>query len=83
VGEVLVAKLGCKLGVRPVLTHLSVDSKEAGLYSAFDDYWLVCEVTVSLGSSRIDELNQKVEFIKGNRSDLVGFKLIKAVYTIE
>ena len=81
-GEVLAAKLEEKLGVRPVFTRLFIDSKEVDLYSAFDDYWLVCEATVRFGSSMIDELNQKVELIKRSRPDLVRPKLIKAVYTI-
>jgi len=81
-GEVLAAKLEEKLGVRPVFTRLFIDSKEVDLYSAFGDYWLVCEATVRFGSSMIDELNEKVELIKRSRPDLVRSKLIKAVYTI-
>ncbi|MEM4312244.1 MAG: hypothetical protein QXX95_07640 [Nitrososphaerales archaeon] len=70
-----------EIGIDISLDRIFVDSKDINIYGVSSDLCVIGEATVRLGVGLIDELVEKVKFIKSKRPDLLRDKLIKVIYT--
>ena len=80
--EVVAFQVQTKLGVSLHFTRIFVDSREVDLYASAGDLWVVVEAATRLGVKLVTEVDEKVDLIRQHRPDLVGKRLIKAVYTV-
>ncbi|MEM3045157.1 MAG: hypothetical protein QXV77_06665 [Candidatus Bathyarchaeia archaeon] len=79
--DVVRHRLKEELGVVVAVDRLFIDDKEIDLYGVGDDLVLVGEATVRLGVRLLDELEDKINYLRLNRPELLRPRLIKAVYT--
>ncbi len=69
-----------KLGVEVELGRLFIDKREINIYGSVGDICVIGEATVRLGKGLIDELKEKIEFIREKRPELLKPKVIKVIY---
>jgi hypothetical protein len=74
-------RLKTDLGVEIRLSRLFIDSREVDAYGAADELCVVCEATIRMGTGLVDELLDKIAFIKVRRPELLRPRIIKAIYT--
>jgi hypothetical protein len=74
-------RLKTDLGVEIRLSRLFIDSREVDVYGAAEELCVVCEATVRMGTGLVDELLDKIAFIKVRRPELLRPRIIKAIYT--
>ena len=79
--DVIKHRLKSDLGLDIVLSRIFVDDREINIYGATSDICIIGESTVRLGLGPIDELEEKIDFIKHRRPELLRRKLIKVIYT--
>lgn len=63
------------------MNRLFVDTKEVDIYGAVGDLCIIGEAAVRLGTSLIDELKEKIKFIRERKPELIKPRLIKVIYT--
>ncbi len=78
--DVVGYRLRNELAVDIKLERIFVDGKEIDLYGAAEDLCVVGEATVRLGVRLIDELEEKIAFLRSRRPDLLRRRIIKVVY---
>jgi chromosome segregation ATPase len=78
--DVIRHRLRGELNIDVPLDRIWVDSKEVNIYGASGDLFVVGEATVRLGVKLLDELEEKIDYIKRRKTDLIRPKLIKVVY---
>ena len=74
-------RLKTDLGVEIRLERLFVDSREVNVYGVSDDLCVVGEAAVRLGTGLVDELLDKIAFMRARRPELLRPKIIKVIYT--
>ena len=79
--DVIKHRLKSELNVDIPLDRVWVDGKEVNIYGASGDLCVVGDATVRLGVKLLDELEEKIDHIRGRRPDLLRPRLIKAIYT--
>jgi len=79
--DVIRHRLRGELNVDISLDRVWVDGKEVNIYGASADLCVVGEATVRLGVKLLDELEEKIDYIRGRRPDLLRPRLIKVIYT--
>lgn len=77
--DVIRHRLKSELNGDVPLDRIWVDSKEVNIYGASGDLCVVGEATVRLGAKPLDELEEKIDYLKGRRPDLLRSRLIKVV----
>jgi len=78
--DVVGYRLRNELAVDIKLERIFVDGREINLYGAVGDLCVVGEATVRLGVRLIDELEEKIAFLRSRRPDLLRRRIIKVVY---
>lgn len=78
--DVVGYRLRNELAVDIKLERIFVDGREINLYGAVGDLRVVGEATVRLGVRLIDELEEKIAFLRSRRPDLLRRRIIKVVY---
>jgi len=78
--DVVGYSLSNELAVDIKLERIFVDGREINLYGAVGDLCVVGEATVRLGVRLIDELEEKIAFLRSRRPDLLRRRIIKVVY---
>ena len=78
--DVVRQRLKEELGVDVALDRLFIDEREINLYGAKDDLCVVGEVSIRLGVRLLDELEEKIDFLKLRKPELLRAKLVKVVY---
>ena len=78
--DVIRSRLRGDLGVDVPLNRIWVDSKEVNIYGASGDLCVVGEATVRLEVKLLEELEEKIDYLRGRRPDLLRPRLIKVVY---
>ena len=78
--DVVGYRLRNELAVDIKLERIFVDGGEINLYGAAGDLCVVGEATVRLGVRLIDELEEKIAFLRSRRPDLLRRRIIKVVY---
>jgi len=78
--DVIRSRLKSELNVDVTLDRIWVDSQEINIYGASGDLCVVGEATVRLVVKLLDELEEKIDYLKGRRPDLLRSRLIKVVY---
>jgi len=74
-------RLKQELGIDVELDRVFVDSEEIDIYGATGDICIIGEATTRLGPKRVQRLRGRIELIKQRRPELLGKKIIKAIYT--
>ncbi|MEN3048470.1 MAG: hypothetical protein ABDH63_06800, partial [Candidatus Caldarchaeales archaeon] len=74
-------RLKTELGVEIELDRIFIDSREINIYGAADDLCVVGEAAVRLGTALVDEVLDKLSFMKARRPDLLRKRIIKVIYT--
>jgi len=78
--DVIRHRLRSELNIDVPLDRVWVDGKEVNIYGASGEICVVGEATVRLGVKLLVELEEKVDFIRARKPDLLRPKLIKVVY---
>jgi hypothetical protein len=78
--DVVGYRLRNELAVDIKLERIFVDGRKINLYGAVGDLCVVGEATVRLGVRLIDELEEKIAFLRSRRPDLLRRRIIKVVY---
>jgi len=78
--DVVRHRLKDELNVDIPIDRIWVDDREVNIYGASGDLCVIGEATVRLGVKLLDELEEKIAYIRGRRPDLLKPKLIKVVY---
>ena len=79
--DVIKHRLKSELGLDIALNRIFIDDREIDIYGATHDICIIGEATVRLGLGLIDELEEKIDFIKRRKPELLRPKLIKVIYT--
>ena len=79
--DVVRHRLKDEMGLNVKLTRIFIDDKEINIYGATDNLYVIGEATVRLGIGLVDELEEKVELVKGKKPELTRPKMIKVIYT--
>jgi len=64
------------------LDRLSIEDFEMNIYGVSGDVCVLGEVTVRLGHTLVDELEEKINFLKNKKPELLKPKMIKVIYTM-
>jgi len=78
--DVVRHRLRDELNIDIPLDRIWVDDREINIYGASGDICVIGEATVRLDVKLLDELEEKIAYIRGRRPDLLKPKLIKVVY---
>jgi hypothetical protein len=79
--DVIEKRLKDELGLDIKLNRIFVNEKEINIYGSFADICVIGEATVRLGKRLIEELEEKIKFLKEIKPELVKPKIIKVIYT--
>ena len=79
--DVIEKRLKDELGLDIKLSRIFVNEKEINIYGSFADICVIGEATVRLGKRLIEELEEKIKFLKEIKPELVKPKIIKVIYT--
>lgn len=78
--DVVKHRLKDELNIDIPIDRIWVDDREINIYGASGDICVIGEATVRLDVKLLDELEEKIAYIRGRRPDLLKPKLIKVVY---
>ncbi|MEM3418655.1 MAG: hypothetical protein QXY18_00770 [Nitrososphaerota archaeon] len=79
--DVIGKRLKNELGLDIKLSRIFIDDKEINIYGSYDDICVIGEATVRLGKRLIEELEEKIKFLKEIKPELLKPKMIKVIYT--
>jgi len=79
--DVIEKRLKDELGLDIKLNRIFVNEKEINIYGSFADICVIGEATIRLGKRLVEELEEKIKFLKEIKPELVKPKIIKVIYT--
>jgi chromosome segregation ATPase len=79
--DVVGRRLKDELGLDIKLGRIFVDDKEINIYGSSDDICVIGEATVRLGRRLVEELEEKIKFLREAKPELIKPKIIKVIYT--
>ncbi|MCC6019713.1 MAG: hypothetical protein LM601_11820 [Candidatus Verstraetearchaeota archaeon] len=79
--DVVGRRLKDELGLDIKLGRIFVDDKEINIYGSSDDICVIGEATVRLGRRLVEELEEKIKFLREVKPELIKPKIIKVIYT--
>ncbi|MEM2940140.1 MAG: hypothetical protein QW304_01095 [Thermoproteota archaeon] len=79
--DVIEHRVRNELGLDVELKRVFFNGREINIYGATGDICIIGEATVRLGTSVIQELEDKIEVLKRTKPELVKPKMIRVVYT--
>jgi hypothetical protein len=71
-----------ELGFDVKLDRLSIEDFEMNIYGVNGDVCVLGEVTLRLGHTLVDELEEKINFLRNKKPELLKPKMIKVIYTM-
>jgi len=78
--DVIRCRLKDELNVDIPLDRIWVDGREINIYGTSGDLCVIGEATVRLGVKLLEELEEKIDYIRGRKPDLLKPRMIKVVY---
>jgi len=63
------------------LDRIFIDDEEINIYGSYGDICVIGEATVRLGKRLIEELEEKIKFLKEIKPELLKPKIIKVIHT--
>jgi len=79
--DVVGRRLKDELGLDIKLGRVFVDDKEINIYGSSADICVIGEATVRLGRILVEELEEKIKFLREVKPELIKPKIIKVIYT--
>jgi len=78
--DVIRCRLKDELNVDIPLDRIWIDGREINIYGTSGDLCVIGEATVRLSVKLLEELEEKIDYIRGRKPDLLKPRMIKVVY---
>ena len=79
--DVIGRRLKDELGLDIKLGRVFVDDKEVNIYGSSAEICVIGEATVRLGRRLVEELEEKIRFLREVKPELIKPKMRKVIYT--